>query len=148
MLFFVVRLENMLAIQYAREALLFFDKHTSKESKHRIYSLNIYCYYIIDSASDEEYKKITNWIKELIVLKSSINSWHFRYDDTIARSFHRRALMEKSKADKIEYATTALKIIKESLSRLNDLDGRDVKEVQSYSWLLQTYISDLRDIGE
>lgn len=135
--------ENLTAINYAKEAFLFFDQCTAKENKHRIYALNIYAYYVIDSGSDEEYEKVTSLINELISLKARTNGWHFRYDDTIARNFHRRSLKVSAKESKLNLANAAIKILEESLTFLEDLDGRDIKEVESYKLRLQNYIAEI-----
>jgi hypothetical protein len=143
-----VNIENILAIDAAHEALTIFDKISPAENQHRIYALNIYCYYIIDSASNEVFEKNSYKINELITLKSRINDWHFRYDDTIARNFHRRALLVNSVSSKLYYIKTALNILEESLSKVEELDGRDIKEVISYKLRLQNYYGEIEYINQ
>lgn len=61
----------------------------------KVYALNQCLYYLVEGSDDSKMEIINAIAKELISYKSEKGLWNYRYDDTLARYFHRIALRNK-----------------------------------------------------
>jgi hypothetical protein len=87
------------AISYTSQAY-----KTSREvdmQKH-VYALNQYLYYLVEGAGDGESDRIKTLANQLGNFKNQPNLWQYRFDDTLARHFHRLAMSVKESKRKLE----------------------------------------------
>jgi hypothetical protein len=77
------------AIKHARYA---YD-HTGGEEKLRVYSLNQLLYYTVEGGTEEQFQEIRTVATELLAYKSGSSAWQYRFDDTLARYYHRLSLL-------------------------------------------------------
>ena len=71
--------------------------------------MNQYLYYIVEGGSDEEFKSIAIGLAdELMGYAGAEKLWQFRYDDTLARYFHRLTKFAKSKPEQRDALDSAL----------------------------------------
>lgn len=123
---------NVKAINFAREAFGYYKRKDTKSSPYFLYAFNLYIYFIIDTAPNEHFRSISALRSEFINLKGTSKYWHFRYDDTIARNFHRLSLLVQSEKSKLEYISKAVAILKDTVVKYSPLESRDIEEVRSY----------------
>lgn len=124
---------NYKAVEFAREALNYFRENQSgRNNSIYLYTFNILVYYVIDTAPDEEFRKIGSLRNEFINLQGTSRDWHFRYDDTVARNFHRLAEMVESKVSKLENIERAIQVLDESITKYKALEGKDIHDVRVY----------------
>lgn len=123
---------NYIAVKYAKEAFEYFEKRDVRNSAMFLYLFNIYMYYVIDGAPDEEFRKLSSRRNEFITLSGNAREWHYRYDDTIARNFHRLSRLMGPRESKLEYISKAIEVLQDSLKKQRPLEGKDVNEVRAY----------------
>jgi hypothetical protein len=75
------------ALTYAREAMGAFDRDDPRAA----YSLNQYLYYMIEGVSDESMEEMRIAAEALLSYLDNRVIWQYRFDDTLARYFHRLA---------------------------------------------------------
>jgi hypothetical protein len=127
----VVREESSIedAIRYARTASMV---HQASEELH-IYALNLYVYYVTEGGSDSEFDEARSAARMLIEVETSEKLWQYRFADTLARFFHREALM-RSDEEREQMMTQARRYITQASANC----GGD-PDVVSYSAVLATY---------
>lgn len=81
------------AIVYAKRA---YDVAGRAELAKRVYALNQYLYYLVMGAGDDRLLEIENAAASLVHYKANSNLWQYRFDDTLARYFHRLATISNS----------------------------------------------------
>lgn len=96
------------AISYAKRA--YTDLTNKDEKVKKVYALNIYAYYLIEGGTKDREGEIIEAVRELGNFKDQGEIWMYRFDDTLARYYFRRAV---SKEDEEAW--------KESLSRAKRL---------------------------
>lgn len=138
---FVTKDKNEVAIKYAKEAFEFYDSNGYSGLSHKLYALNLILYFTIDSCPDETFLEIEDFISLFLSLKSSSSDWHFRFDDTISRNFHRLSLIVSSKERKAHYARLALEYLQRSLDPMKMISNTDIGEIRNYSLILEHYCS-------
>lgn len=119
-----------------------------------LYVTNIYIFYVVEVGSDSDLNNIYD-IVELFKSyeQSHYHFWHFRYDDTLARYYHRISTLSKpeemyTKLDKADAlvlkqnnARSAFKYIDRAVKLANqNEDFRDVKEVFKYKQAIEAYL--------
>lgn len=84
------------AISFARIA--YDAKHT--ETLTRVYAVNIYLYYVTEGAPDSVFRAVFPLADELMHVDNR-SVWQYRFDDTLARFFHRRCVMASTREEKL-----------------------------------------------
>jgi GTPase SAR1 family protein len=121
---------NYKAINFAKQAYYFYKNQSQKNNASYLYTLNIYIYYVVEAAPNEEFRKIGLLKEEFTILKGS-RDWHFRYDDTLARIFHRMATLVPHN-EQMVFFNQAIEILSESLSSVRALQGKEVQKLRAY----------------
>jgi hypothetical protein len=57
-----------------------------------VYALNIFLYYITEAGTDIQFQKASRLADELLPWHTFPTIWQYRFDDTMARYFHRKSL--------------------------------------------------------
>ena len=78
-----------MCLQYANIAY----KAQPRETPSWLYVLNIRLFYLTEAATDEQFRQASSLATELISYGGETRMWQYRFDDTLARYFHRRALL-------------------------------------------------------
>lgn len=120
------------AIKYAEEAYRQFDEDTGLLKK--IYALNQFIFYSVEGGDEQKFGDIKQFTQILANNKQKPLIWQFRYDDTLARYFHRLSLTAKNISNKRKYADSAMERIRDALRRS---DGD--RDVEHYHAVLTTY---------
>lgn len=85
------------AINYAKQAL---ELLSSDEDRLKmVYALNQYLYYMIEGGEDGLKDEMNRVARELPVYKADPELWQYRFDDTLARYFHRLALSARDEQE-------------------------------------------------
>jgi hypothetical protein len=114
------------SIHYARQA--YSANHPSVASG--VYALNVYLYYVTEGAEDREFNKITKVAGEL--LRYEIDPvWQYRFDDTMARYFHRQSTLAPTFQDKKNRLEKAV----EHIARAGE-ESHGNPDVESYDSIL------------
>lgn len=85
-----------LSIQFAKEAYSALHRSATEEA----YALNQYLYYVTEGGDDEMFRGITKIAGKLVQYKADPTVWQYRYDDTLARYFHRQSTRTSTFEDK------------------------------------------------
>ena len=120
------------AIKYAEKAYEQFDEDSNLQRK--IYALNQFIFYSVEGGDEQKFEEVKQSARVLANNKQKPLIWQFRYDDTLARYFHRLSLTAKNSQDKRKYADSAMERIKDALRRS---DGD--RDVEHYHAVLTTY---------
>ena len=115
------------AISYAKLAAN--QRHDDEELK--VYALNLYLYYVTEGGNDSEFKEVHSIARELLAYKSGESLWNYRYDDSLARFYHRLSLS----AEPYEKREELLQIAR-TLSREAFQESYGDKQVSLYWSLL------------
>lgn len=62
------------------------------ESERYVYALNLFVYYATEGADESEFSKVEAHAIELLGFRENRATWQYRFSDTLARFYHRRAL--------------------------------------------------------
>lgn len=111
------------AMKYAIHAYKILPENTIK----KVYALNQYVYYVVEGGTDKQFNERHQFAQELANYKQNFELWSFRYDDTLARYFHRCAkLASNQEKQKINYQS--------ALDHITDAERRSFgdPEVKSY----------------
>lgn len=109
------------AITYAREAhALLMD--TMKKA----YALNLCLYYSVEGGSDDQIPHMKDIAMNLAAYKADRGLWQYRFDDTLARYFHRLATVATSEAEWKRLMETAQTLTEEAYR-----DSQGDKEVEA-----------------
>jgi hypothetical protein len=82
------------AAPLAQQAILHADRARQaldSVSARGIYALNQYVYYVVEMGSDQQFDDLGDAVGQLAQAPLNRTVWQFRYEDTLARSFHRMA---------------------------------------------------------
>jgi hypothetical protein len=136
---------HLVAIKNAHFAFNYFSRSPVRYSDYELYSTNLYIYYVTDCGDEERFSKLRPVVNHFLKLRGGlIENWHFRYDDTLARYYHRDSSRAKTIETKRRQANNAQNLMEELL---NELDGRkairDVRDIFDYKLILDGYITDL-----
>ena len=86
------------AISYAKQAY----NSAQSDVALQVYALNQQLYYIVEGGNLERFKEASGLADELLIHISNADVWSFRYDDTLARYFHRLSVLSKTRAEAAE----------------------------------------------
>jgi hypothetical protein len=86
------------------------------DTKKRIYALNLYLYYAVEAGGDEMLDDIRRAADELMGYKHHRELWQYRFDDSLARYYHRLARSAQSQLQWEECMESALRRAKEALA--------------------------------
>jgi hypothetical protein len=82
------------ALYYAQEA----SESSDVDNMKKVYAFNQYLYYLVEGGSDDQIKNMDDAAGKLIACKDQFHGlWTYAYDDTLARYYHRKALLTKEK---------------------------------------------------
>ena len=95
----------------------------------KVYALNQYLFCMVEGGNDELLKEIEQAKRELVRYKYNKEVWQFRFDDTLARYFHRRALQAKNESEWSELMGYALEHI--NMARKNSDGDQDIEHYYS-----------------
>jgi hypothetical protein len=123
------------AVEFARIA----RQIPSKDEKKKVYALNQYLYYLVEGSDDTCWGEMTEAAKELLKHRDKEEVWQYRYDDTLARYFHRQALRHGNTSAALEWMDFA----KRHIDHAYEHSSGD-EEVQTYSSVIQISFADLR----
>lgn len=114
------------AIVYARRAHeTLSDTYLMK----KVYALNQYLFCMVEGGSDELFKEMGKAVRELVRYKNNKEVWQFRFDDTLARYFHRQATLATSEAKWNELMGFALEHI--NIARKNSDGDQEIEHYYS-----------------
>lgn len=120
------------AIKYAKEA---YDL-LSTENMQKVYALNQYLYYLDEGGSDNRIGEMKKAAKELSARKPNRELWQYRFDDTLARYFHRLAASTTDEGTWQTLMKNAKRHIEEAWK-----DAYGDQEVESYLSILEVEIA-------
>lgn len=137
---------NGKAIEYARYAYCYYDQAKSGTNRYKLYATNLYIYYATDCGSESDFNELENVINSFVLSRGvAKQNWHFRYDDTIARYFHRASTQADRLEDKRQLAKNAANRVSEALAELDGrLSIRDIKDISDYKFILDNYVARLK----
>ncbi|GAB4023733.1 hypothetical protein [Spirosoma koreense] len=132
------------AIYYAHQACEYYKNTRVELLSARLYATNILIYYIVEVGTDDEINKILETFKQFAALEVNAGtSWHFRYDDTVARYYYRQSKqnsnysIEKRKGflkqskEKVNYALSRWEKVSPNI--LRKISGcRDVQDIKNF----------------
>ncbi|GAB2574263.1 hypothetical protein [Spirosoma areae] len=141
----------------ALQAYQLVKQYISSDINRLLYVTNIYIYYTVEIGSNDDFnaKTVDTAVTELTGYATTYTHyWHFRYDDTLARYYHRLSsrlipndqleptIARAMKETKFTFATHALEHINRALSRAeyNKL-FRDVREINQYKSEIDRYFA-------
>lgn len=129
------RWQNLIdtAIYYASKAYSLLDEERLQQ---KVYSLNQYVFCLVEGGVNERLTEMKEAAQSLATYKSDSYLWQFRYDDTLARFYHRLAVYARTKEKWDERVEDALSLIEEA-RRKSDKD----EDVESYYNILKIYKS-------
>lgn len=136
---------HLLAITHARQAYNFFSQNKVHYYDYELYATNLYIYYVTDCGYDEAFVQLRPVVNHLLKLRGSQSQhWHFRYDDTLARYYHRDSTRAKNLETKKNLAANAQSLMKRLRLELEGREAiRDVRDIYDYSLILDGYVADL-----
>jgi len=70
-------------------------KTDSDDAADYAYVVNIFLYYLTEAGTDQQFQTAIKLANELLPWRNDSSVWQYRFDDTLARYFHRRALLAK-----------------------------------------------------
>jgi len=91
-----------------------------------VYSLNLFVYYATEAPDSGEFDRAEEYVAELLGYKENRSLWQYRFDDTLARFYHRRA-MDRSGRERKENLVKAMSYIEEAVRM-----GRGDRRVGTY----------------
>jgi hypothetical protein len=115
------------AIHFAKEA--YGASHRSPAAE--VYALNLYLYYVTEGADDSEFSKITSISNQLLQYERH-TVWQYRFDDTLARYFHRQSTMALTLEERRNRLQKAIEHIKDA-----KMYSHGDPEVQGYDGILE-----------
>ena len=127
------------SIKYLKSARARFQREFGDDvsrTKENLYLLNIYIYYVSEGGNDTQFKKLEKEVQTLIKAKINPQSWQYRYNDTLARYYHRKSIITKKREDKLLAVQNAFVEINEAIQTSNG-----DQEALNYRTLLLEYIS-------
>ena len=111
------------AITYAKRA--YADLKDKDEKVKKVYALNIYVYYLVEGGTKEREGEIIEAVRELGSFKDQSEVWMYRFDDTLARHYFRRAVSKDNEAEWRESLQTAKRLIHEA--KQEGIKDRDIE---------------------
>ena len=94
------------AIRFAKEA---FEQLDENNIKKKVYALNQYIYYLVMGGNEGDKELMDKLVGELMTYRQNEpESWQYRFDDTIARYFHRLVVDSNNTVDKSTYLQMAV----------------------------------------
>src|SRR5258706_295494 len=81
------------SITYAKSA---YDLLSNDHKAKKAYALNQYLYYLVEGGGDDRKKEMFDAARTLLLAEVGRKTWQYRFDDTMARYFHRLACAAKS----------------------------------------------------
>jgi hypothetical protein len=130
------------AIQYAKQARELLRLARDQEGKAKadrrkeIYALNQYLYYMIEGGDDSFNERIDAAETELAEYKNNRDLWQYRFDDTLARHFHRKAV---STDDEERWTFLSKSALRHSEQACAAAYGDE--EIESYRTILESGIA-------
>ncbi|HWN09947.1 MAG TPA: hypothetical protein VNO50_11915 [Pyrinomonadaceae bacterium] len=95
----------------------------------KVYALNQYLFFLTEGAGTDRLRDMERAKEILVGYKDNKEVWQFRFDDTLARHFHRQAARAKSEAEWTERMEYALNHIQMALK--NSDDDHEIKHYYS-----------------
>src|SRR6185369_8433900 len=80
-----------------REAYLSLNKKRAPQKK--VYALNNYLYYLVEGAEDSNLRQMVQAAETLSSFAEDRSVWQYRFDDTLARYFHRMATTKQNEVE-------------------------------------------------
>jgi hypothetical protein len=111
------------AIAYAKRA--YADLKDKDEKVKKVYALNIYVYYLVEGGTKDREEEIIEAVRELGSFKDQSEVWMYRFDDTLARHYFRRAVSKEVEAAWQQSLETAKRLIHEA--KQEGIKDRDVE---------------------
>ena len=122
------------AIKYVSEAYGLLDHDPIKKA----YALNQYLYYMVEGSDDSRIEEMGKVAAQLALYRENISLWNYRYDDTMARYFHRVSSYVEDIEEKKRLLDSALYHINQAISKnLGDI------EIDNYMTQLSTERSNI-----
>jgi len=120
-----VNLWIQLAINFAKDA--YSARHLSVAAE--TYASNLYLYYVTEGGEDEVFRGMTRIAGQVVRYKIDPAVWQYRFDDTLARYFHRQSTKAATLEEKRERLEQARKHIRDAVHESHG--DRDVKSYES-----------------
>jgi DNA-binding transcriptional regulator GbsR (MarR family) len=116
------------AIKYANKAKDACSASKTKDHQKRVYAINQYLYYMVEGGEDNCKSTMIRTATELLEHKEEDNRiWQYRFDDTLARHYHRLARSSPGQREWLEYINAALRLSNAAL-----IDSHGDREVDRY----------------
>jgi hypothetical protein len=103
------------------------DRKDINVLKKEVYGLNIYLYYMVEGACKEFESKINDAAHDLTSYAERSEVWQYRFDDTLARYYHRQAASAETEERWLELMRSARRYIEKA-----QLHARNDREVDGY----------------
>lgn len=87
------------AISFTSQA---FKMSRDVDMQKHVYALNQYLYYLVEAAPDSEGDRMKGLANLLGNFKNHAELWQYRFDDTLARHFHRLAMFVREPSKKLD----------------------------------------------
>lgn len=101
------------AIRYAREASDLLGRNDAR----RAYALNQYLFYLVEGGTDLQRDEMIEAAGLLTEYMSNVQVWQYRFDDTLARYYHRLATLSNSDEEWKGFMREAKDRIDEAISQ-------------------------------
>lgn len=118
------------AVTFAAQAYHLFDRQREDNAAPELspeaglkqgYALNLYLYYMVEGTVGDKYRaERLDAAGRLLSYKKNSKVWQYRYDDTLARHFHRLALTAESRSQWEQWVSTAASLFDEALASAKD----------------------------
>jgi len=87
------------AISYTSQA---YKTSRDVDMQKHVYALNQYLYYLVEGAGESATDRMKSLANQLGNFKNQAHLWQYRFDDTLARHFHRLAMSVREPRKKLE----------------------------------------------
>jgi len=123
------------AIDRARRA---FELFKEDDPSKKLYALNQEIFYAVEGGDISRFEQIKNSVLEFVKYKENRALWQFRFDDTLARYYHRLSTSATSLEEKKKFSNYAI-----SCSQDASAKSDDDPDVRNYLCTLQAYDASL-----
>jgi hypothetical protein len=123
------------AINFAKSA---YESGEDISFQKYVYALNQYLYYLVEGGDDSQLGQMKVLAEQLADFKGDRSLWQYRFEDTLARYFHRLA----TSVDSLEKKITLMKIAQRHIEAAGEGPYKD-EEVESYRTRFDIQFADL-----
>jgi hypothetical protein len=119
------------AISYSRQAYKAARASERVKEAIKIYATNLFVFTTTEAGNQREFRNIIGMVDELSESEIHKAYWQYRFDDTLARFFHRRSKMRAKKARREFWLNKAIELVNKAKAR-----SWEDPEVEAYANVL------------